>query len=201
MFCPHLDDRDPGDNNCDYYYCLGRQRQVPDRDHLQFGWLTADTARLLRTVFARRVREVGLTRAQWLALTRIHRRPGVSQSELADMMEIEKAPAGRIVDRLEEKNWVERRPEPSDRRVNRIYLTELGARVHAAIAPLADTTVRDALAGLTPAEQSRLVGLMSKVKAQLMILAASDPRADSSEIDGIEDADDDVAASTRVVRP
>jgi MarR family transcriptional regulator for hemolysin len=174
---------------------------VPDRDHLQFGWLTADTARLLRTVFARRVREVGLTRAQWLALTRIHRRPGVSQSELADMMEIEKAPAGRIVDRLEEKNWVERRPEPSDRRVNRIYLTELGARVHAAIAPLADTTVRDALAGLTPAEQARLVALMGKVKAQLTMLAASDPRADSSEIDGIEDADDDVAASTRVVRP
>ncbi len=174
---------------------------MPDRDHLQFGWLTADTARLLRTVFARRVREVGLTRAQWLALTRIHRRPGVSQSELADMMEIEKAPAGRIVDRLEEKNWVERRPEPSDRRVNRIYLTELGARVHAAIAPLADTTVRDALAGLTPAEQARLVALMGKVKAQLTMLAASDPRADSSEIDGIEDADDDVAASTRVVRP
>jgi len=175
---------------------------VPDRDHLQFGWLTADTARLLRTVFARRVREVGLTRAQWLALTRIHRRPGVSQSELADMMEIEKAPAGRIVDRLEEKNWVERRAEPSDRRVNRIYLTELGARVHAAIAPLADTTVRDALAGLTPAEQSRLVALMSKVKAQLTTLAASDPRADSaSEFDGIEDADDDVAASTRAVRP
>lgn len=173
---------------------------MPDRDHLQFGWLTADTARLLRTVFARRVREVGLTRAQWLALTRIHRRPGVSQSELADMMEIEKAPAGRIVDRLEEKNWVERRPEPSDRRVNRIYLTELGARVHAAIAPLADTTVRDALAGLTPAEQSRLVGLMSKVKAQLTMLAASDPRSDTSEFDCIEDADDD-AASTRAVRP
>jgi hypothetical protein len=43
---------------------------------------------------------------------------------------------------------------------------------------------------------------MSKVKAQLMILAASDPRADSSsEFDGIEDADDDVAASTRAVRP
>ncbi len=47
---------------------------MPDLDHLQFGWLTADTARLLRTVFARRVRGLGLTRAQWLALTRINRR-------------------------------------------------------------------------------------------------------------------------------
>src|SRR5688572_22491193 len=103
-----LDDCDPGDNNCNYYR-LGRRHQVSDRDHLQFGWLTADTARLLRTVFARRVRGLGLTRAQWLALTRIHRRPGVSQSEFAEMMEIEKAPAGRMVDRLEEKAWVERR--------------------------------------------------------------------------------------------
>ena len=77
-------------------------------------------------------------------------------------------------------------------------LTELGARVHAAIAPLADATVRDALAGLTPAEQARLVALMSKVKTQLTTLAASDPRADFSEIDDIENPDD-VGASTRAV--
>ncbi len=171
---------------------------MPDRDHLQFGWLTADTARLLRTVFARRVREVGLTRAQWQALTRINRRSGMSQSELAEMMEIEKAPAGRIVDRLQEKGWIERRAEPSDRRINRIYLTEQGARIHAAIAPLADATVRDALAGLTPAEQARLVALMSKVKAQLTTLAASDPRADFSDFDGTED-DDEVAPPARAV--
>lgn len=173
---------------------------MSDRDNLQFGWLAADTARLLRTVFARRVREVGLTRAQWLALTRINRRPGVSQSELADMMEIEKAPAGKIVDRLEDKGWVERRAEPSDRRVNRIYLTEQGARVHAAITPLADATVRDALAGLSPPEQTLLVALLSKVKTGLTALAAADPRADISELEGMEDAGDDAAASGQAIR-
>jgi len=162
---------------------------VSDRDNLQFGWLTADTARLFRTVFARRVRELGLTRAQWLALTRVNRRPGVSQSELADMMEIEKAPAGRIVDRLQQKGWIERRAEPSDRRVNRIYLTELGARVHAAIAPLADATVSDALSGLSASEQTRLVALMSKVKAQLTLMAAHDPRIDLADLDPADDAD------------
>ncbi len=174
---------------------------MSDRDNLQFGWLTADTARLLRTVFARRLKDVGLTRAQWLALTRINRRPGMSQSEMADMMEIEKAPAGRIVDRLEEKGWVERRAEPSDRRVKRIYVTDLGARLHAAISPLADATVRDALAGLTAAEQQRLVTLMSKVKAQLTLLAASDPRVDLAGIDGIEDPDDEIGATDRMANP
>jgi MarR family transcriptional regulator for hemolysin len=163
--------------------------KVSDRDNLQFGWLTADTARLFRTVFARRVRELGLTRAQWLALTRVNRRPGVSQSELADMMEIEKAPAGRIVDRLQQKGWIERRAEPSDRRVNRIYLTALGTRVHSAIAPLADATVSDALSGLSASEQSRLVALMSKVKAQLTAMAAHDPRIDLSDLEKVDEAD------------
>ena len=51
----------------------------------------------MRTVFDRRVRKLGLTRAQWLVLTRLHRRPGASQSELADMMEVEKATAGRLI--------------------------------------------------------------------------------------------------------
>jgi MarR family transcriptional regulator, transcriptional regulator for hemolysin len=163
--------------------------KVADRDNLQFGWLTADTARLFRTVFARRVRELGLTRAQWLALTRVNRRPGVSQSELADMMEIEKAPAGRIVDRLQQKGWIERRAEPNDRRVNRIYLTAQGARVHAAIAPLADATVRDALSGLSAREQSQLVALMGKVKAQLTAMAAHDPKSDFSDFESIDDPD------------
>jgi DNA-binding MarR family transcriptional regulator len=105
------------------------------------------------------------------------------------MMEIEKAPAGRIVDRLQQKGWIERRAEPSDRRVNRIYLTAQGARVHAAIAPLADATVRDALSGLSASEQSRLVALMSKVKAQLTAMAAHDPRADFSDFENIDGAD------------
>ena len=173
---------------------------MPGRDTLQFGWLTADTARLFRTVFARRVRELGLTRAQWLALTRVNRRPGVSQSELADMMEIEKAPAGRIVDRLQQKGWIERRAEPSDRRVNRIYLTAQGARVHAAIAPLADATVRDALSGLSEGEQTRLVALMGKVKAQLTAMAANDPRTEISDLNGIDDADGvDVEQTERAI--
>ena len=65
------------------------------------GVVIADVARLMRTAFDRRVRKLGITRAQWLVLTRLHRHPGASQSELADMMEVEKASAGRMIDRLE----------------------------------------------------------------------------------------------------
>ena len=52
---------------------------TPDDEHY-IGYTITDVARLMRTVFERRVRAVGLTRAQWLVIARVHRR-GLSQSE------------------------------------------------------------------------------------------------------------------------
>ncbi len=143
-----------------------------------FGWLTTDVARLMRTVFDRRVKALGLTRPQWLAIVRLNRRPGASQSELADMMEIERAPVGKIVDRLEERGWIERRPDPMDRRINRIFLTDRGARVHAAIWPIAQSTVSDALVDLSEADVMRLTQLLARVKSRLAEMEASDSIAE-----------------------
>ena len=72
----------------------------PDDDDY-IGYVLSDVARLIRTVFDRRVREMGLTRAQWLVLTRLYRRPGASQSELAEMLELDRASTGRMIDRME----------------------------------------------------------------------------------------------------
>lgn len=143
---------------------------MPQHDERYFGWLTSDISRMMRTVFDRRARHMGVTRTQWLALTRLHRRAGANQSELADMMEIEKATAGRIIDRLEDRGWVERRADPGDRRVNRMYLTVEGRRLHATLAPIAEATVADALAPLSLVEQKRLVGLLDSVKSQLALM-------------------------------
>ena len=78
-------------------------------DERHIGFLISDVARLMRTAFDRRVRGLGLTRSQWLVINRLHRRPGATQSELAEMLEVEKATAGRMVDRMEKKGWVVRR--------------------------------------------------------------------------------------------
>ena len=149
------------------------------------GFLISDVARLMRTVFDRRVRKLGLTRAQWLVLTRLHRRPGASQSELADMMEVEKATAGRLIDRLEAKGWVERRAQAGDRRINRVYLTTEAERVHKRIWRIAEATVDDALADLSTQESAQLMRLLARVKKSLVAVVdgpaghngASVPRA------------------------
>ena len=96
------------------------EREDLDRN---FGFLLHDVARLMRTLFDRRGRDLGLTRSQWWVLTMLYAKEGVTQSELADLMELEKPTLGRLLDRLEEKEWVERRADEFDRRVNRLYLT------------------------------------------------------------------------------
>jgi len=82
----------------------------------------SDVARLVRTLADARAREHGMTRAQWMILVRLDRQPGMSQNELATLIEVEPITVGRLVDRLEARGMVERRPDPADRRIWRLHL-------------------------------------------------------------------------------
>src|SRR5688500_20369575 len=77
----------------------------------------------MRTVYDRRVRGLGLTCSQWWVLNHIFRHPGVTQSELAAILEIERATLGRLLARLEAKRWVRREHDARDRRAWRVHLT------------------------------------------------------------------------------
>jgi MarR family transcriptional regulator for hemolysin len=144
-------------------------------DETYIGYAITDVSRLMRTVFERRVRATGLTRAQWLVIARLRRHPGLSQSEIADLLEIEKASAGRLIDRMQAKGWLQRRDDASDRRVNRLHLTPEAERLHAAIWPVAEATVDVALGDLSAEERRQLTGLMARVKSKLQAMAERDP--------------------------
>jgi MarR family transcriptional regulator for hemolysin len=143
--------------------------ELPGDEHV--GFLISDVARLMRTVFDRRVRRLGLTRAQWLVLTRLSRHPGASQSELADLLEVEKATAGRMVDRLERKGWLVRRGDATDRRINRLFLSSGPNMVWAGMLDIADRTLEDALAPLSASERAVLGEVLVRMKRQLLTMA------------------------------
>src|SRR6516162_9190607 len=139
-------------------------------DEPRIGFLISDVARLMRTAFDRRVRPHGLTRSQWLVLTRLYRRPGATQSELAEMLEVEKATAARMVDRMERKGWVVRQSDAADRRVNRLFLSAEANLTHVQLMQIADRTVDDALALLSPQEREQLFESMRRVKRRLQAM-------------------------------
>jgi MarR family transcriptional regulator for hemolysin len=85
-------------------------------------FLLHDVARLLRVDADKRASVHGMTRAQWGILIWLERQPGLSQKELAELLEVEPITVARLIDRLEGRGMVERRPDPKDRRIWRLHL-------------------------------------------------------------------------------
>jgi MarR family transcriptional regulator for hemolysin len=132
-----------------------------------FGFLIHDVARLMRVAFDRRGRELGLTRSQWWVLISLYAKEGVTQSELASFMDLEKATLGRLLDRLEEKSWVERRPDKHDRRIKRVFLTDRVQGLMRSLRAIAADIRRDATIGIDDAQREAFVDTLLQIKANL----------------------------------
>ncbi len=137
-----------------------------------------DVARLLRTRFDQRARAHGMTRAQWVILARLNRQPGMSQNEMAAICEVEPITVARLVDRLEASGLVERRPDPTDRRVNRLHLLDAAQPILEEISHYRDVMLAEITAGLPVAQQEALVDSLLHIKNKLTADGAGSPRLD-----------------------
>ncbi|QYJ08314.1 MarR family winged helix-turn-helix transcriptional regulator [Qipengyuania flava] len=93
---------------------------LTDQDRLVFR--LEELTRRLRRTFDTSVEQFGLTRTQWRALAYLYRTPGMTQTELAGQLELERASVGQAIDRLEHLGLVERRSAKNDRRVWQVHL-------------------------------------------------------------------------------
>lgn len=132
-----------------------------------FGSNLADTARLLRRRFDQRLRFSGSTRAQWYAIFKISKNPGVKQAELAEALEVEPITLTRMLDRMVEGGWVERQPDPNDRRARLLVLTDKARDALAPMRAVVEEIYEEALAGLTAEEREELIRLLARVRTNL----------------------------------
>jgi MarR family transcriptional regulator for hemolysin len=114
---------------------ISSERKAPKRvaaePFLRIGFLVHDVSRMRRTLFDQSVKPFGITRAQWWALANLSRqeKEGMIQSDLARLLDVGKVTIGGLIDRLEVSGHVERRPDPVDRRIKRIFITGRGYEV------------------------------------------------------------------------
>ena len=141
------------------------RRDDPDSS---IGFLISDVSRLLRRVYDRRVEPLGLTRSQWRVLVHVYRREGISQTALAQVLEIEKPTLGRLIDRLERKGWVERRVDDRDQRARRLVITERARPLIDQMEDLAEAVHDEALDGVPDAATDQLYVTLLAVKANLL---------------------------------
>ncbi|MET0377207.1 MAG: MarR family transcriptional regulator [Rhizorhabdus sp.] len=130
-------------------------------------------ARLQRTRFDARARSLGITLAQWRAIFAISCEEGTSQRGIAQMIEVSDVTTGRLIDRLVDNGWAERRADPNDRRSHRVYLTRLAGPMLDELAALARDEDSIALAGISAEERAIVASVLDRVVANLE--AAPDP--------------------------
>jgi len=94
-----------------------------------FLFIVNDIARKMRTQIDQRARTRRMTRAQWVILVRLEQQPGMSQTEMATRIEVEPITVARLIDRLEARGLIERRPDSRDRRIWRLQLTPAASPV------------------------------------------------------------------------
>jgi len=136
------------------------------------GFLLADISRMARREFDRRVRDLGLTRAQWLFLYYLARQPGCTQSDLAELLQMEKITVSRQAKRLEQAGWIQRADHADDGRAYHLELAPRAGRVIARLDERADRLRDDYLQGLSPTRRALLMADLTVIKANLLRLAS-----------------------------
>jgi len=133
-----------------------------------FGFILHDVARLLRLSYDRRMKALGLTRSQWWVLTHLYRNDGLTQAELADLLEIDRPALGRLLDRLEVSGWVTRKDDTKDRRAKRVFLTDEVEPAMKAMRHAAADMRKEALVGISESDQDRFIDILLRLKTNLI---------------------------------
>jgi MarR family transcriptional regulator, transcriptional regulator for hemolysin len=132
-----------------------------------FGFVLYETARLLAKRFDQRAKALGLTRAQTQLLAYLVTNEGINQAGLAEMLEIEPISLARLIDRMEQAGWVERRPDPKDRRAWLLFVTEKVKPIFAKMIEVGQVVRAEALSGLSAAERTQILDMLLRVRRNL----------------------------------
>jgi MarR family transcriptional regulator, transcriptional regulator for hemolysin len=135
--------------------------------HREYAFRIMDVARMLRTYADQRARQFGISRAQWVVLMRLDRSEGLNQTELAEILELQPITLTRLLDRLSANGLIERRPDPNDRRANRLYLTPAARPLLDRLADLGTTVMETVLAGFERKDVERMLQDLEAVKENL----------------------------------
>jgi len=155
----------------------------------RFAFLIHDVSRLRRVMFDRIVRNLGTSRSQWWVLAFLSRDDGSPQTNLADELDVGKVALGGLVDRLEEAGMVERRADPIDRRVKRVFLTKEGRRLVSQNKELDKRVNETTLNGVSETDFETTMRTLEKMKSNLLAtLDAVAPEAGGSDAEQRERA-------------
>lgn len=136
-------------------------------DHALIGKTIHRVAQLIQQRIDAEIRDTGLTRLSWMAAAHVDETPGLTIGDLAARLEVGRATAGQLLDRMVRGGWVERSPSPNDRRSQIVMPTRKTQEILRAPDPRRAALEEDILQDLSVDERRVLLALLERIRARL----------------------------------
>ena len=129
----------------------------------------------------RRMEDLGLDPREVVVLRMVAAEPGRSQRSLAPALRVRATHLVTVIDAIQDKGLLERRPNPEDRRAHALYLTSKGKRTLARVMRVSQTHEDELVDGLDAAERQVLEGLLARMAGSLDVGHGGHPGFDASD--------------------
>jgi MarR family transcriptional regulator, lower aerobic nicotinate degradation pathway regulator len=127
------------------------------------GYLFRRMQQIAVAIFVEECRAFDLTPVQYAALITIHTHPGIDATRLSAVIAFDRSTLGNVIERLETKTLIERKPAREDKRVKLLYLTKAGSALLREIMPAVEKAQARMLQPLKPADRKTLLALMTQL--------------------------------------
>jgi DNA-binding MarR family transcriptional regulator len=127
------------------------------------GYLFRRMQQIAVSIFMEECKAFDLTPVQYAALIAIHTHPGIDATRLSAVIAFDRSTLGSVIERLQAKDFVERKPAPEDKRIKLLHLTKSGAALLKEIIPVVERAQARMLEPLKPSDRKTLMGLMAQL--------------------------------------
>jgi DNA-binding MarR family transcriptional regulator len=127
------------------------------------GYLFRRMQQIAVAIFVEECKAFDLTPVQYAALIAIHTHPGIDATRLSAVIAFDRSTLGNVIERLQAKKLIERKPSPEDKRVKLLYLTKSGAVSLRDIMPSVDRAQVRMLQPLKAADRKMLMALLTQL--------------------------------------
>jgi MarR family transcriptional regulator for hemolysin len=133
------------------------------------------TARLIREAFDARLKPLDLNLTQASLIAYVAQFGATTQTQLADQLGTGRAAMGAVVDGLEKRDLVERHPDPDDRRVWRVDITDGGRTLAKQIVEVDEVLRAELRHGLGREERQALSWVLTRLQVNLQSAINTEP--------------------------
>ncbi|WP_075617916.1 MarR family winged helix-turn-helix transcriptional regulator [Paenisporosarcina indica] len=121
-------------------------------------------ARALDSISNIEFKEINLTKGQYLYLVRICENPGIIQEQLVEMIKVDRSTAARAIQKLEKNGIIEKKEDPHNKKIKRLFPTEKGQTVYPFIERENDYSNLVALEGFSEKEAEITFDLLQRIR-------------------------------------